>query len=98
MMPKLSSDLRRMGYVPTGRESPIDENGELWTNGHETVCDETGTVIDGNHNVQKKIKEGVEIRCGEIVYRYRNSRRVKLAGGFTGSYDWGPDDRGRFMY
>lgn len=48
-MGTLSDDLYEMGYTPTGRESPVHEDGEIWTNGHEIVCDETGTVIDGDH-------------------------------------------------
>lgn len=81
----LSDDLRDMGFVPTGEESPVSDSGRLWTNGHEIVCDETGVVIDGNHHV-KKNREERETRNGEIVYRYRNSDRVKLIGGYTSNY------------
>lgn len=77
----LSDTLRDMGFVPTGEESPVDESGELWSKGHELVCDETSIVIDGNHH-------GTNNNTDENIYRYQNSGRVKLAGGYIGSYDY----------
>lgn len=44
-MSTLSSDLRDLGYEPTERESPFHDNGKLWTNSYELVCDETAFVI-----------------------------------------------------
>jgi hypothetical protein len=97
-MSNLSEALRDMGFMPTGEESPIDEDAELWSNGHELVCDRTGTVIDGNHHVdQETDDEDVERHNGKIIYRYRKSEKVKLPGGYTGSYDWG-DDGDTFRY
>lgn len=92
-MGRLSDVLRDMEFSPTGRESPVSEDGELWTNGHETVCDETGIIIDGNHHAE-------ENGDGEShVYRYRNSGRVKLPGGHVSSYEWGEDEeKGEFYY
>lgn len=77
-MGMLSRELRKMGFKPTGRESPIDEDGELWTNSHETVCDETGVVIDGNHFGEEE--------DDNWYYRhtYRYSGRARLPGSFTG--------------
>lgn len=89
-MGRLSRELYNAGFTPTDRESPIDEDGELWSNGHEVVCDETGVVIDGNHHGDSP--EGVE-----KVFRYRNSERVMLPGGYVSSYEWGEDD-GEFRY
>lgn len=89
IMGTLSDDLSEMGFVPTGEESPIDEDGELWTNGFEVVCDETGTVLDGFHHTNGETEE--------TIYRYRNSNKVKLPGGYIGSYDWGHDGD-RFRY
>ena len=92
---RLASDLRDMGFELTERQSPMtdeDERGMLWSNGYELVCDETGTVIDGNHNESSSFSEDSE------VYKYRNSRLAKLPGGYTGSYDWGNDDDERFTY
>lgn len=86
----LSGSLRDMGFVPTGEQSPIDERGELWKKGVEVVCDETGTVIDGNHNTD-------DTDDTRQIYRYRNSGRVKLVGGYVGSYDWGRDGS-KFKY
>lgn len=41
----LSDDLDNLGYERTERESPFDEQGILWTNSYELVCDETGFII-----------------------------------------------------
>lgn len=95
-MGRLSEDLRDMGFTPTGKESPVDEDGTLWSKGHEIVCDETAVVIDGNHHVPEEHDE-VETNRGRVVYRYRNSENVKMPGGYTGSYDWGKRDE-RFQY
>jgi hypothetical protein len=94
----LSDDLREMGYMPTGEESPVSESGELWSNSHEIVCDETGIIIDGNHH--KSIDEiEHETNCGKLVYRYENSERIKMPGGYLGSYDWGYDENDdEFVY
>lgn len=91
----LSDDLKRMGYLPIGEESPVSDDGELWSNGHEIICGDTGVVIDGNHNpIEERAKEnGVELRNGEQVFRYKNSEKVKLSGGFIGAYEWGDDNR-----
>lgn len=44
-MGKLEHDLKELGYEPTDRDSPFDDNGKLWTNSYELVCDETGFII-----------------------------------------------------
>jgi len=49
-MGRLANDLQNMGYKPTGKRSPFDESGYLWTNGIELVCDETAMIIDGSYN------------------------------------------------
>lgn len=74
----LSDSLREMRFVPTGEESPVCEDGELWSKGHELVCDETGTVIDGNHHTSAE--------NNKEVYRYRNSNRVRMPGGYVSNY------------
>lgn len=95
----LSDDLQEMGFVTTGEESPIDENGTVWRKGIEAVCDETGVVIDGNHySPEESDTNDVEIHCGEQVHRYRNSERVKLNGAFLGNFDWGDDGESTFRY
>lgn len=92
-MGTLSSDLKDLGYEPTERESPFDDDGELWTNSYELVCDETGVVIRKDASRSRK-----ENGSTEEVYTYRNSEKVKLYGGYVSSYDWGDDDEGRFVY
>lgn len=86
-MGRLSDTLRDMGFVPTGEDSPVDESGKLWSKGHELVCDETSIVIDGNHHVDDDDDER-ERQNGRIVYRYDNSEKVKLPGGFAGQYEY----------
>ena len=78
IMGALSDDLEDMGYTPTGRESPVDDEGELWSNGYEAVCDETGTVISSLYKTSSNGKED--------VYRYQNSERVKMPGGYISKY------------
>lgn len=90
-MEKLSSDLKSMGYERTEQDSPFDEEGTLWSKGYEAVCDKTGIVIRG---------DGSSFRgrdSDEPVYRYQNSGKAKLIGGYTGSYNWGETDAG-FRY
>lgn len=91
----LSDDLKNMGYEPTGKESPFDEDGRLWTKGYELVCDETGGVIRKDSGSSFR---GTERQTAQETYRYRNSGKVKLAGGHVSSYEWGKDDGGRFTY
>lgn len=88
-MGHLSNTLREMGFVPTGEESPVSDDGRLWSKHGERVCDETGIVIDGNHHVDDDNEKS--------IYRYRSSNRVKMPGGYVGSYDWGHDGD-RFRY
>lgn len=89
----LSDDLKNMGYEPTDRESPFDEDGKLWTKGYELVCDETGIVIDkGSGNPFRRDREG-----NSKVHRYPNSEKVKLIGGYFSSYEWGETEDG-FVY
>lgn len=95
-MGELSDDLREMGYEPTGEESPFDEEGALWTKGYELVCDKTGGVIrnDGSDNFFRG-----DSNRDEEVYRYQNSEKVKLIGGYVRPYQWGTDDdSGEFIY
>jgi hypothetical protein len=94
-MGELSSNLRSLGYEITEKESPfVEEGGRLWTKGHELVCDETGRVIRKGDNDTTFLHE----RDNSRVFRYDNSENVKLIGGYSGSYEWGEDDDGRFFY
>lgn len=95
-MGELATELRDLGYERTERESPFDEDGELWANSYELVCDTTGFVIrkGGEAGIIQLAENNDET---ERVYTYRNSERVKLYGGYVSSYDWG-DDGGNFRY
>jgi hypothetical protein len=44
-MGRLSNELREIGYEPTEKQSPFHDNGQLWRNSYEYVCDETAIVI-----------------------------------------------------
>lgn len=94
-MGTLSNELRDLGYERTERESPFDDDGELWTNSFELVCDETGSVI--RKDSSDKGGHLTESDDGETVYRYRNTENVKLYGGYVSSYNWGNED-GIFSY
>lgn len=91
-MSRFSSELRKHGMEPTGRESPFHEEGMLWSNSHELVCDETALVIRGSETVESTVAE----LSGDVP-RYSNSDRVILPGGHASNYEWGKDD-GAFVY
>lgn len=96
-MGTLSRDLADLGYEPTDKESPFDDNGKLWTKGYELVCDETGTVI--RKESEQPFRGGRGRASQRETYRYRNSDKVKLIGGYVSNYEWGrDDDSGRFTY
>lgn len=89
----LSSDLKELGYEPTEQESPFDDDGVLWTNSYELVCDETGIVL--RKGCERDLRSSNE--RDEEVYTYRNTDTAKLLGGFVSSYSWGETDNG-FTY
>jgi hypothetical protein len=92
-MGTLSSELKKLGYERTEKESPFEEGATLWTKGFEAVCDETGIVIrDGDDDAFE-----TEYDDPETVYRYYHSEKVKLPGGFSSKYDWGTEGD-RFRY
>jgi len=92
----LSGDLEQLGYAPTDRESPFDDDGKLWTKGYELVCDETGIVIRKDSGSSFR---GERQNSSQEVYRYYNSERVRMPGGYVGSYEWGRDEEtGTFTY
>lgn len=92
-MDSLSRELRELGYERTERESPFDDEGELWTNSYELVCDKTGFVI------RKDTSRDRDSDSDESeTYTYRNSENVKLYGGYVSSYDWGDNEDGKFVY
>ena len=84
-MGALSSDLRKMGFERTERESPFHEYGVLWANSFELVCDETGIVIRCGEDMRDKMRAVAEL--SEPTPRYTHSKRVILPGGFSQAYD-----------
>jgi len=84
--------LKEAGYERTERESPFSDDGELWTNSYELVCDETAIVIRKDRATRSQEDDE------ERVYTYRNSDKVKLYGGYVSSYDWGESESGDFVY
>lgn len=94
-MGTLSDDLERLGYERTEQESPFDDDGELWTKGYELVCDETGAVIrkDSGSSFRGERQNSTE----KEVYRYHNSGKVRMPGGYVSSYAWGETENG-FRY
>ncbi len=61
-MAKISSDLKDLGYERTERESPFHDDGELWTNSYELVCDKTGFVIRKDEKKWVKVNGHLELR------------------------------------
>lgn len=87
-MHELARELRTLGYERTERESPFHDDGMLWTNSYELVCDRTLLVIRKSGN-----KDGSEGSDDDWPsggrHTYRNTETVKQAGGYVGAYDWG---------
>ena len=94
-MGTLSRDLKKLGYARTERESPFDDEGILWSKGYELVCDETAIVIRTDSSRRTK-----DIRADddESTYRYYNSEKVRMPGGYVSSYSWGRDEDRAFRY
>jgi len=94
-MGELSKDLYNDGFERTERESPFDDDGILWRNSYELVCDETGIVIRTGDtiNVEDRIES-----MWEGTPRYSNSNLPILPGGMQQSYDWGSDEESGFVY
>ncbi len=82
-MSSLSSDLKDMGYEPSGEASPFHENGHLWTNGIEKVCDKTAIVVDESTDI---IDRPGNNDHREERHEYQNSERIKLLGGYIAAY------------
>lgn len=94
-MGTLSDDLRRLGYSRTEKESPFDDDGTLWSNGIELVCDETAMIIDMES--PEVGGAGGDDSGDRDYFRYPNSERIRMIGGYFSSYNWGYDED-RFYY
>lgn len=77
---RLSSDLENLGYSPTDEESPFDEDGYLWSDGKELVCDQTAIVIGGERATYSHSTSEKE------YFKYPNSKKVRMPGGFFRPY------------
>lgn len=82
-MGTLSTDLQQLGYEPTDRDSPFDEDGQLWTNSFELVCDQTGRVIRKDSSRNRSSSTTI---TDETAHTYRHSETVKLYGGYVRPY------------
>jgi len=88
-MGELANSLKREGFERTERESPFHDDGTLWANSHELVCDETGIVVSSDDELKNEEKSIAELAAGRP--RYSNSRKPILPGGFSAAYHWGSD-------
>lgn len=95
-MRALAHELLDNGYEPTERSSPFAEDGRLWTNSYELVCDKTGAVIRKDEVRRTSSINGDDGWPEHNRHTY-STDIIKLAGGYTGSYDWGRSDD-RFTY
>lgn len=80
-MGELTTDLHDLGYEVTERESPFDDDGQLWKNSFEYVCDETGIVI-------RKERDSRDTQDDDEMERhtYQNTKKTKLFGGYIRPY------------
>jgi hypothetical protein len=89
-MTPLARDLRSLGYDLTERDSPFHDDGRLWTNSYELICDKTGHVI-------RKAEQGESVDqdtdpASFERHEYYTSSRCRMMGGYASAYDWGYDN------
>jgi len=93
-MRPLARELRHSGYERTERESPFHDEGTLWTNSYELVCDKTAQVIRKDGGTEsKQDEEGSSFERHE----YYNSENPRMMGGYVSAYDWGHEEN-NFQY
>lgn len=71
-----------MGYDPTETECPDCENGDLWVNSYELVCDSCGIALRKGDTVDQDFPTSRD----DERPTYDNSGRVILPGGFSSAY------------
>jgi hypothetical protein len=86
-MHELARELRDSGYERTERESPFHDDGTLWTNSYELICDRTLSVIRKNHN-KRVITYDTDWRDDFERHEYYNSEKTRMMGGYFSAYDW----------
>ena len=103
-MQTLASELYSNGYERTERESPFDEDAQLWTNSYELICASTGTVIrkDNSKETENNIKNtNTDYKNPYSFERdeYYLSGETRMMGGYASSYEWGYDEKtSKFTY
>jgi hypothetical protein len=93
-MRPLARELRHSGYERTERESPFHDEGTLWTNSYELVCDKTAQVIrkdGGTESTDSDSSSSFE------RHEYYNSENPRMMGGYVSAYDWGHEEN-NFRY
>lgn len=95
-MEGLATSLYNSGYDKTERDSPFHDNGTLWKNSHEIICDKTGIVIRNTDEYTLDNDNETSTKKNENP-RYDNSDKVILPGGMQRVYEWG-DSNGEFVY
>ena len=88
-MSSLAKELRHSGYERTERESPFHDEGTLWTNSYELVCDKTAAVIRKSGDSSKETESTEE---DFERHEYYHSHKVRMMGGYLSSYDWSDED------
>jgi hypothetical protein len=96
-MRPLEKELKSLGYERTEQESPFDEDGELWTNSFEFVCDKTLIVYRKGETKSTKKQDTDSWPKGDR-HSYQNSDTTKMVGGYIRPYEWGHNEDGRFEY
>lgn len=80
----IEKNLEERGYERTENESPFHDDGVLWSNSHELVCDETGFVIDDSSRTEASEEQSTSELGAESVPQYEHSGRVILPGANKG--------------
>lgn len=90
-LPSSESYLSDRGYRSTGRECRHCEDGTLWFEGSEIVCQNCAVVNDMDEQRTKSTNVDVWEKFDELRddgwYDYDSSYR-RCIGGFSWTYDW----------
>lgn len=87
--------LEEDNYDVTEGECPDCEDGSLWVNSFELVCDECGGVYrkaqkhsdDSSQDESIMSDPFIEFNSNREKHRYDNSGRVRMPGGFEEAYE-----------
>jgi hypothetical protein len=87
-MHALARELRELGYERTERESPFHDDGTLWTNSYELICDKTCSVIRKDNSNQQSVSKQPDWREDFERHEYYGSEKTRMMGGYVSAYDW----------